>query len=63
MTTHPLGAWVCHGSDGFIANPVPFLLDRSRGPFGTLSGHVSRADPVWRELGSARPGARLKVAA
>jgi transcriptional regulator len=55
MTSHPLGAWVCHGRDGLIANHVPFLLDRSRGPFGTLIGHVSRANPVWRELGSAGP--------
>lgn len=53
MASHPLGAWVCHGRDGLIANHVPFLLDRSRGPFGSLIGHVSRANPVWRELGSA----------
>lgn len=55
MASHPLGAWVCDGRDGLIANHVPFLLDRSRGQFGTLIGHVSRANPVWRELGSAGP--------
>jgi transcriptional regulator len=55
MASQPLGAWVCHGRDGLIANHVPFLLDGSRGPFGTLIGHVSRANPVWRELGSAVP--------
>ncbi len=49
----PLGAWVCQGRDGLVANHVPFLLDRSRGPHGTLMGHVSRANPVWRELDSA----------
>lgn len=49
----PLGAWVCQGRDGLVANHVPFLLDRSRGPHGTLLGHVSRANPVWRELGCA----------
>lgn len=43
MTSHPLGAWVCHGGTGLVANHLPFLLDRSRGPFGTLIGHVSRA--------------------
>lgn len=53
MTSHPLGAWVCQGGAGLIANHVPFLLDRSRGPCGTLIGHVSRANSVWRELGSA----------
>ena len=53
MTSHPLGAWVCQGRAGLIANHVPFLLDRTRGPCGTLIGHVSRANPVWRELDSA----------
>lgn len=53
MSSHPLGAWVCHGRTGLVANHVPFLLDRSRGPHGTLIGHVSRANTVWRELGSA----------
>lgn len=53
MASHPLGAWVCHGRTGLVANHVTFLLDRSRGPYGTLIGHVSRANTVWRELGSA----------
>ena len=55
MASHPLGAWVCHGRDGLIANHVPFFLDRDRGPFGTLVGHVSRANTVWRQLGPAVP--------
>jgi transcriptional regulator len=55
MASHPLGAWVCHGQDGLIANHVPFLLDRSRGPLGTLIGHVARANTVWRELCPATP--------
>ena len=55
MADHPLGAWVCHGDDGLVANHVPFLLDRSRGPYGTLIGHVARANPVWRTLGPATP--------
>ena len=55
MSAHPLGAWVCHGSGGLIANHVPFFLDRRRGPLGTLVGHVSRANAVWRELGPDRP--------
>lgn len=55
MASHPLGAWVCHGRTGLVANHVPFLLDRSRGLCGTLIGHVSRANSVWRELGSAGP--------
>jgi transcriptional regulator len=55
MEAHPLGAWVCHTAGGRVANHVPFLLDRSRGEFGTLVGHVSRANPIWRALGAAAP--------
>jgi transcriptional regulator len=55
MASRPLGAWVCHGRDGLVANHVPFFLDRSRGPLGTLIGHVARANPVWRELGPTTP--------
>lgn len=52
---HPLGAWVCHGAEGLLANHIPFFLDRDRGPLGTLVGHVARANPVWRALGPAVP--------
>jgi transcriptional regulator len=55
LASRPLGAWVCHGRSGLVANHVPFLLDRRRGPSGTLIGHVSRANTVWRELGPAVP--------
>lgn len=55
IDAHPLGAWVVSGADGLVANHLPFLLDRSRGPFGTLLGHVSRANPVWRQLDASTP--------
>ncbi|MCP5284575.1 MAG: FMN-binding negative transcriptional regulator [Burkholderiaceae bacterium] len=56
MAAHPLGAWVCGGPAGdLLANDVPFLLDRERGRHGTLIGHVSRANPVWRALGPSAP--------
>jgi transcriptional regulator len=55
MAAHPLGAWVSHGPSVLVANHLPWLLDRSRGPLGTLMGHVSRANPVWRELGPGVP--------
>ena len=52
---HALGAWVLAGADGLVANHIPFLLDRNRGPHGTLVGHVARANPVWRALGAGTP--------
>lgn len=55
MQTYPLGAWVCHSQEGMIANHVPFFLDRTRGPHGTLMGHVARANPVWRQLTADTP--------
>ena len=48
---HPLGSWVCIANTELVANHIPFVLDRSQGPNGRLIGHVSRANPVWRQLG------------
>lgn len=33
-----------------FANHLPFLLDRTAGPHGTLVGHMARANPQWRTL-------------
>lgn len=55
MEAHPLGAWVCQARDGLLANHLPFVLDCASGPHGTLRGHVSRANPVWRALGDGAP--------
>jgi transcriptional regulator len=57
MRAHPLGAWVVPGVDGLIANHVPFLVDATRGPHGTLVAHVARANPVWKAL--AAPAASV----
>lgn len=51
VESHPLATWVCHSAGGLVTNHIPLFLDRNRGEFGTLIGHVSRANPVWRELG------------
>jgi transcriptional regulator len=55
IEAHPLGAWVCQGAGGLVANHIPLYLDRSRGRSGTLIGHVARANTVWRELDAAMP--------
>jgi transcriptional regulator len=50
LRAHPLGLLVTQdAAHALDANPVPFLLDASRGPHGTLRAHVARANPVWRE--------------
>ncbi|WP_067064783.1 FMN-binding negative transcriptional regulator [Roseateles chitosanitabidus] len=50
MREHPLGMLVTHGHHGLDANHLPCLLDSDGGPFGTLTAHVARANPVWREI-------------
>lgn len=50
VRAHPLGALVTLGAGGLEANHIPFEIDPDPAPFGTLRGHVARANPVWREL-------------
>src|SRR5512132_2494636 len=50
---HPLGALVTHTAAGLDANHIPWEIDPEPAPFGTLRGHVARANPVWREARDA----------
>jgi len=34
-----------------FATHLPFLLERTTGPHGTLVGHMARSNPQWRETG------------
>lgn len=53
MQSHRLATIVHHGDGGRLdANHIPLLIDPSRGRFGTLVGHVARANPLWREATS-----------
>ena len=50
VRSHPFGLLVTQGATGIEANGIPFVLDPDPGGgFGTLRGHVARANPVWRE--------------
>lgn len=49
IRAHPLGALVTLAPEGLDANHIPFELDPNPAPFGTLRGHVARANPLWRE--------------
>ena len=49
IRAQPLGLLVTQSSQGLQANPIPFLLDPEPTPYGTLRGHVARANPLWRE--------------
>lgn len=54
MRACPLALLVTDGPDGLTADPLPFLLDPARGPFGTLRAHLARANPHWRLLDGER---------
>lgn len=50
IRAHPFGALVVLASHGLDANHIPFEIDAHPAPFGTLRGHVARANPVWRDF-------------
>lgn len=55
IETRPLGTLVTPGPDGPEANHLPFEISPEPAPFGTLRGHVARANPVWRTAVSGIP--------
>jgi transcriptional regulator len=55
IEAHPLGTLVTLGPDGPEANHLPFEISPEPAPFGTLRGHVARANPVWRTAVSGAP--------
>ena len=50
IAAHPLGTLVTLTADGLEANHIPLKLYPQPTPFGTLRGHVSRENPVWRSF-------------
>jgi transcriptional regulator len=43
-----LANFVTATEDGLVATPLPLFLVPAEGPYGTLYGHVARANPQWR---------------
>jgi transcriptional regulator len=54
IRAHPLGLLVTLGSTGLVANPIPFVLDASAPPYGTLKAHLSRANRQWQDFDPAQ---------
>jgi len=52
---HPLGVLIAAGPDGLDANHLPFELDASAGPCGTLLAHVARSNPLWQQAPTGTP--------
>lgn len=49
MRAHPLATVVTLSPGGINANHVPLLWSAGPDPFGTLRGHVARANPMWND--------------
>jgi transcriptional regulator len=49
IRAHPLAALVTLTPDGLDANHLPFEIDPEPAPFGTLRGHLARANSLWRD--------------
>ncbi|HLZ04110.1 MAG TPA: FMN-binding negative transcriptional regulator [Bradyrhizobium sp.] len=43
-----LASLVTATAEGLIATPLPMILNESEGEYGTLYGHVAKANPQWK---------------
>jgi transcriptional regulator len=50
MRSIAFGALVTLGQDGLVASHLPMLIDAEPAPFGTVTGHIARANPQWRSI-------------
>ena len=49
---HPLAVVVAATANGVQANHVPLILEPGHGGFGTLKGHIARANSMWQDVQS-----------
>jgi transcriptional regulator len=49
MRAARLATLVTATDQGLLATPLPLLLAPDEGPFGTLYGHLARANPQWTQ--------------
>jgi transcriptional regulator len=50
IRAHPLATLVVLSSRGLEANHIPLELDPAPAPYGTLRGHIARANPLWQDF-------------
>jgi transcriptional regulator len=53
VRAHPFAVLVTMTSRGLDGNHLPLLINAEPTPYGTLRGHVARANPIWRECDGA----------
>jgi transcriptional regulator len=50
MESNSFALLTTHQDGRSVASHLPFLVDRSAGPNGSLLGHLARANPQWRHF-------------
>lgn len=50
IRAYPLATLVVHSPGGLNANHIPFHLSLSPTPYGTLQGHIARANPLLGDI-------------
>ena len=50
IRANPFGTLVVLAPGGLEANHIPFEVDPEPAPFGTLRGHLARANPTWKNF-------------
>ncbi|VVN14357.1 Protease synthase and sporulation protein PAI 2 [Pseudomonas fluorescens] len=45
-----LAVLITHGVQGLLASHIPVLIDTGEGEYGTVYGHLARANRQWQEL-------------
>jgi transcriptional regulator len=50
IMSQPLGTLVTLGPSGLFASHIPMILENDGSEFGVLKGHISRANPQWRDF-------------
>src|ERR1700693_147951 len=51
IVSRPLGTLITLGASGLFASHIPMILEDDGSQFGVLKGHISRANPQWRDFG------------
>jgi transcriptional regulator len=49
LAAHPMAQLVTMADDGLVATPLPMLYEPAANGFGSLVGHVARANRQWAE--------------
>jgi transcriptional regulator len=47
------------GDNGPIVSQLPMLLDPEAAPFGTLTGHLARGNPQWKQSDFSKPAVAM----